>query len=136
MIVVSNATPLIGLATIQRFHLLHELFGGIHIAPSVYHEVVVMGRESGGAKREVSASSWIEVRPVKDRLAVDVLLDELDLGEAETIVLACELVPIGFLWMNVKEGVNSRNSLSRRLALLESCSRPNKWDSSQILNRT
>jgi len=28
---------------------------------------------------------------VKDRLAVDVLLDELDLGEAETIVLAREL---------------------------------------------
>ena len=42
----------------------------------------------GGAKREVSTSGWIKTIPVQDRLAVEVLLDELDLGEAETIVLA------------------------------------------------
>ncbi|MBN1580243.1 MAG: DUF3368 domain-containing protein [Anaerolineae bacterium] len=31
MIVVSNTTPLIGLAIIQRFELLQQLFGEIHI---------------------------------------------------------------------------------------------------------
>jgi len=36
-------------------------------------------------------AAWIKVQEVQDRLAVDVLLDELDLGEAETIVLAQEL---------------------------------------------
>ncbi len=51
----------------------------------------MVGREVGGAKREVSTSPWIKVSKVQDRLAVDVLLDELDLGEAETIVLAREL---------------------------------------------
>lgn len=91
MITVSNATPLIGLATINQFDLLFHLFGKVHISQAVYQEVVTFGREIGGAKREVLASTWIEIMMVKDRLAVNVLLDELDLGEAETIVLACEM---------------------------------------------
>lgn len=91
MKVVSNSTPLIGLASIQRFDLLQRLFGEIYIAQGVYDEVVVAGHEHGGAKREASAAQWIKRRQVEDRLAVEVLLDDLDVGEAETIVLAREL---------------------------------------------
>ena len=91
MIFVSNTTPLIGLASIQQFDLLKRFFGELYIAQAVYDEAVVVGRETGGAKREVSTASWIKTMHVKDRLAVEVLLDELDLGEAETIVLAREL---------------------------------------------
>jgi len=91
MLVVSNTTPLIGLAVIQRFNLLQQLFGELHIAQAVYDEAVVAGRAVGGAKREVTTSSWIKITTVQDRLAVEVLLDELDLGESETIVLAREL---------------------------------------------
>jgi predicted nucleic acid-binding protein len=91
MIIVSNTTPLIGLASIQRFELLKHLFGELYIAQAVYDEAVVAGRKVGGAKREVSTANWIKTVRVKDRLAVEVLLDELDLGEAETIVLAHEL---------------------------------------------
>ncbi len=100
MIVVSNTTPLIGLATIQRFDLLKHLFGEIQIAQAVYDEAVARGREEGGAKREVSAATWIKTVRVQDRLAVDVLLDEMDLGEAETIVLARE---IGADWVLMDE---------------------------------
>ncbi|MBM3131394.1 MAG: DUF3368 domain-containing protein [Chloroflexi bacterium] len=91
MIVVANTTPLIGLATIQRFDLLKQLFGEIQIAQAVYDEAVVRGREEGGAKREVVTAQWIKTVRVRDRLAVDVLLDEMDWGEAETIVLAREI---------------------------------------------
>lgn len=91
MIVVSNTTPLIGLASIGRFDLLKELFGEISIAQAVYDEAVVAGREVGGAKREVSSAGWVKTIAISDRLAVEVLLDELDRGEAETIVLASEL---------------------------------------------
>ena len=91
MIIVSNTTPLIGLATIGRFDLLHQLFGEIHIPKAVYDEAVIAGREEGGAKREVSDASWVKSVEVQDWLAVEVLLDELDLGEAEVIVLAREL---------------------------------------------
>jgi len=91
MIIVSNTTPLIGLATIGRFEILRQLFGEVYIPKAVYDEAVTVGREDGGAKREVSEASWIKVVEIQDRLAVEVLLDELDLGEAEAIVLAREL---------------------------------------------
>lgn len=103
MIVVSDTTPLIGLATINQFELLYHLFGKVYIPQAVYDEAVVAGREEGGAKNEVSTADWIEVVAVEDRLAVDVLLDELDLGEAETIVLAREIAA-DWVLMDEKKG--------------------------------
>ena len=41
MTVVSNATPLIGLAMADRFDLLPKLFGQIIIPQGVYDEVVL-----------------------------------------------------------------------------------------------
>lgn len=70
---------------------MRQLFVEIHLPPAVYLEAVVAGHEEGGAKREVSGAAWIKTVQVQDRLAVDVLLDEMELGEAETIVLAREL---------------------------------------------
>ena len=103
MIVVSNTTPLIGLATIRRFDFLRQLFDEIYIPRAVYDEAVVAGREIGGAKREVSTATWIHTVEVEDRLAVEVLLDELDLGEAEAIVLAREL-DADWVLMDEKKG--------------------------------
>lgn len=103
MIFVSNTTPLIGLASIQRFNLLYKLFGELYIAQAVYHETVVAGHEHCRAKHEVFTASWIRSVQVKDRLAVDVLLDELDLGEAETIVLALEM-SADWVLMDEKKG--------------------------------
>lgn len=100
MIVVPNTTPLIGLAQIQRFELLKLLFGEIYIPQAVYDEAVTAGREQGGARQEISAADWIKTVRVKDRLAVEVLLDEMDLGEAEAIVLAREL---GAEWVLMDE---------------------------------
>jgi predicted nucleic acid-binding protein len=110
MIIVSNTTPLIGLASIQRFHLLQELFSKLFIAQAVYHEAVVEGYEIGGAKHEVSTADWIQTVQVKNRLAVNVLLDELDLGEAETIVLAGEL-HADWVLMDEKKGRMKLNQL-------------------------
>jgi predicted nucleic acid-binding protein len=100
MIIISNTTPLIGLTSIRRFNLLQQLFGKLYIAQAVYNEAVVAGHEADGTKNEVNRATWIETVSVKDRLAVEVLLDELDLGEAETIVLARE---IGADWVLMDE---------------------------------
>ena len=91
MIIVSNTTPLIGFASIQRFDILHQLFGEIYIAQAVYKEAVIAGYEVGGARKEVQDADWIKTIDVKDQLAIQELLGEMDLGEAETIVLAREL---------------------------------------------
>ncbi len=89
MLVVSNTTPLIGLASIQRFSLLHDLFGTIHIPQAVYNEI--MDNDHAIGTTDVATALWIQTVPVKNRLAVELLLDEIDLGEAETLVLAHEL---------------------------------------------
>jgi predicted nucleic acid-binding protein len=98
--IVCNSTPLIGLAAIGRFDLLHAIFGRIVIAPAVWTETVTQGRIEGGARREVESAKWIDRIEVTDQLAVRVLLDELDHGEAETIVLALEL---GAEWVVMDE---------------------------------
>lgn len=91
MIVVSDTTPLIGLASIGQLDLLRELFGEVYIPQAVFDETVTHGREASKAKLEVSKADWIHIVEVKDRLAVNVLLDEMDLGEVETIILASEM---------------------------------------------
>ena len=91
MIVVSDTTPLIGLASIGRLELLRELFEEVYIPQAVFDETVTHGRTESKAKAEVSKAKWIHVVEVKDRLAVNVLLDEMDLGEVETIILASEM---------------------------------------------
>src|SRR5687768_2567637 len=91
MIIVSDTTPLIGLASIGRLELLKVLFGDVYIPQAVFNETVTSGREESRARQEVSSADWIHIVEVKDRLAVDVLLDEMDLGEVETIILASEL---------------------------------------------
>lgn len=47
MIVVSNTTPLIGLAAIQRFILLRQLFSDLYIAEAVYDESIERLRQQG-----------------------------------------------------------------------------------------
>ncbi len=113
MIVISDTTPLIGLASIGRFEILQELFGQIIIPQAVYNEAVIAGREEGGAKKEVMEAEWIKTVQVKDRLAVDVLLDELDLGEAETIILAREL-HAELVLMDEKKGRRKLRQLGMR----------------------
>lgn len=103
MIVVSDTTPLIGLASIGRLNILQELFGEVYIPQAVYDETVTHGRVEGSAKQEVDDASWIHVAQVQDRLAVNILLDEMDLGEIETIVLAGEM-ETDWVLMDEKKG--------------------------------
>lgn len=111
MIVVSDTTPLIGLASINRLDLLKELFEEVYIPQAVFDETVTFGRENSKAKQLVSNASWIHVVEVKDRLAVNVLLDEMDLGEIETIVLASEM-NADWVLMDEKKGRRKLSQLN------------------------
>jgi len=90
VIVVSNSSPLIALAKIGKLHILKEVLGEIVIPKAVWYEVVVRGRGKPGAE-EVEKADWIKVKEVKDRLSVEVLKGEIEVGEAEAIVLAKEV---------------------------------------------
>ncbi len=103
MIIVSNTTPLIAFSSLQKFDLLNKLFGKLYIAEAVYHEATIAKKEKDNLAFEIAQADWIQTVKVKDRLAVDVLLDELDLGEAETIVLAKE-INADWVLMDEKKG--------------------------------
>lgn len=88
--VVSNAGPLITLATIGKLSLLKALFEELCVPQAVYDEVVTYGSGEPGSA-EISAATWIQVRQVRDELAVRLLQESLGAGESEAIVLAQEL---------------------------------------------
>lgn len=86
-IVVSNTTPIISLASINRVEILKDLFGEIIIAQAVYDEI--KAKESYGY-REIDYK-FFKKRGIRGELYKDLLLNQLDLGESETIILAKEL---------------------------------------------
>jgi len=83
--IVSNTGPLIALASIDQFDLLHELFGTVCIPPAVRSEII-----DPRTLDAVSGANWMVVCTTKDEIAVQLLKEELDAGESEAIILARE----------------------------------------------
>ena len=87
MIVVSNATPIITLSSIGKIDILKHFFNKVYIPQAVYDEI--KSKRAYGYK-EIE-DDFFEVMTIEDSFAQDILLNDLDLGEAQTIVLAKEL---------------------------------------------
>ena len=92
MIVVSNASPLIALSTIDLLDTLAKLYGNIHIPQAVNKEVIAAGQGRPGSQ-EVATAQWIICHAVADQWSVAQLQAStgLDRGESEAIILANEL---------------------------------------------
>ncbi|MEH2224640.1 DUF3368 domain-containing protein [Nostoc sp.] len=89
MIIVSDTSPINNLAAINHLHLLQQLYGTVLIPEAVYRELTDPNFPVAGAI-EVQTFIWIQTRPVQDRILVEALSNELDIGEAEAIALALE----------------------------------------------
>ena len=89
MKVVSNSGPLINLAKVGYFALLQDLFQNIMIPPEVFEEVVVRGVGQPGAG-ETSTAQWIVCGTLERSDIANLLMAELDRGEAEAIALALQ----------------------------------------------
>ena len=87
MKVVSNTTPIISLASIGQLELLAKLFGKVVIAEAVYQEL----KAKPAYGHDEIDCSFIEVQPIQGVLYRQLLLSQLDSGEAETIILAKEI---------------------------------------------
>ncbi|AVH70108.1 DUF3368 domain-containing protein [Nostoc sp. 'Lobaria pulmonaria (5183) cyanobiont'] len=90
MIVVSDTSPINNLAAINHLHLLQQLYGTVLIPEAVYRELTDPNFPVAGAI-EVQTFIWIQTRPVQDRILVEALSNELDIGEVEAIALALEM---------------------------------------------
>lgn len=93
MIVVSDTSPITNLAAIGQLDLLQRLYTRIIIPVAVYDEMVNVGKPVPGAT-EVRTLSWIQTQAVADRQRVNTIRESeenIDLGEAEAIILALEI---------------------------------------------
>jgi predicted nucleic acid-binding protein len=88
-IVVSDTSPIRALDHLGEIRLISEMYGRVIVPAEVAREL----REPRASFRTVdfTAFGFVDVVHVTDRKRIDTLLKELDLGEAETIALACEL---------------------------------------------
>lgn len=87
MVVVSNTTPIISLSSVGQIQLLNALFHEIYIPDAVYLELKA---KKGFGYKEVDFDFFKRVS-VEGNIYKSFLLNQLDLGETETILLAKEL---------------------------------------------
>jgi hypothetical protein len=89
VIVVSDTSPVLNLARIGRLELLRSLYGQVLIPTAVHAELRVALANSGQGS-DFFQLEWVVVDAARDRVRVERLRADLDLGEAEAIVLAIE----------------------------------------------
>src|SRR5215207_148001 len=82
MIVISDTTAITSLVQIGHCDLLEKLYGEVVIPVAVSEELLVS---------HVRLPSFLRVQAVRHRDDVQRLQNDIDLGEAEAIVLAKEL---------------------------------------------
>jgi hypothetical protein len=83
--VISNTGPLIALASIDQFELLHQLFEIVYIPPAVRAEIL-----DQHTLHAITTADWIVVCAAQDKIAVQLLKENLDAGESEALILARE----------------------------------------------
>lgn len=87
---VVDTSPLIFLAKLNRLDLLRKGADRILAPPAVLQEIHAHPDEVA-AEIEEARTSWLQIQSVGDRGILEVLMADLDHGEAEAIVLAREV---------------------------------------------
>jgi predicted nucleic acid-binding protein len=90
MLVVSNTSPILNLALINRLSLIQEQLNKIIIPKGVLEELRVEENLPGSKILDAMDAKWLQVEEVQDSVMLRILKRELDAGEAETIALALE----------------------------------------------
>ena len=86
MTIVSDTSSISNLLQIGLIEVLHVLYGEITITPAVRRELYYLPEQ----EKQIEQIDWIKVKAPQDQGMIVRLLEELDLGEAESIVLAIE----------------------------------------------
>jgi predicted nucleic acid-binding protein len=86
--IVSDASPLICLAKVEKLSLLRELFGRVVIEEEVKREAIVRGKEEGASDalviEDAIKEGWMEVAKIEDEKS----FKGIHKGEGNTILLA------------------------------------------------
>jgi len=83
--IISDTSSISNLFQIGKVDLLKKLYGNITITPAVKRELYALEEQ-----KKLDELKWIKVLAPKNQKKVAELLEELDLGESESIALAIE----------------------------------------------
>ena len=86
MIIVSDTSSISNLLQIGLIDILHVLYGEITVTPAVRRELYRLPEQ----EKQIEQIDWIKIKAPQDQRMIVKLLEEIDLGEAESIVLAIE----------------------------------------------
>ncbi|WP_338763860.1 DUF3368 domain-containing protein [Bernardetia sp. ABR2-2B] len=86
MIIISDTSSISNLIQIDLIYILQELFEDIYITSSVREELYVLPKQ----KKIIESLDWIKTQNPQNQTLVEELLEELDIGEAHSIILALE----------------------------------------------
>jgi hypothetical protein len=118
VIVISNATPVISLSSVNQIGLLKSLFGKVIISEEVKSELLAKNRYGS----RFPSLAWVEVLGIRNREFFEALAIELGTGEASVIALGKE-VGSDFVIIDEKQGYNTAKyfglSTIRTLSILE-----------------
>jgi len=89
MIIVSDTSVLNAFYKIQQVALLPALYGRVVIPVKVHEEL--LADEALARWLQSSHPGWLEISAIRDTEKAQSLLDDMDVGEAEALVLALEL---------------------------------------------
>lgn len=92
MLVVSNTSPILNLAIIDRLGLLKGQFGCVYMPEMVLKELRIHEELPGSAKiRTAVDEGWLRSQRIDDASFARVMALQLDAGEAAAIALAVQL---------------------------------------------
>ena len=81
MLIVSNTSPIMNLAVVEQLKLIEKIYGKILIPRGVLREILAAVDLFPEIQR-IEKLPWIEIREISNKSFLDILLLELDLGEA------------------------------------------------------
>lgn len=118
MVIISNATPVIALSSVNKLDILKSLFEEIIITEEVKTELIT--KERYGA--EFPFMDWVKIEKLRNREFLKALSLELGQGEASVIALGKEL-NADFVIIDEKDGHKRAKYFDltpiRTLAILE-----------------
>lgn len=104
MIAASDTSPISNLALIGRLDLLCDQFDRVCIPDAVRTELDgIPNSAAKAAIEQATQTGWLRPRPVGNARLAAILANDLDLGEAEAMVLAVE-IKADLLLIDEKEG--------------------------------
>jgi predicted nucleic acid-binding protein len=113
MIVIADTTPINYLVLIGHIDVLEQLYGQVLIPNGVYQELQAVDSPDVVKDWITHHPSWIEVHQVKRDSLIG--LENLDMGEAEAIVLAEQLHADALI---IDERDGRREAIKRKLRVI------------------